>query len=172
VSILETYYHPGQGGRDSEGDRNVRGLARMVQVSPSTTIVDLTLRGIAPGTYRATIREYGDLNDGVSSAGPVWGGENEEGNRRGQLGTITIGKDGRGSAFLDSPFKVWEVIGHALAVSKQDETNGAPLTNDYDTVVGVIARSAGVWDNDKTVCSCTGKTLWEERKEEVRKGML
>ena len=46
------------------------------------------------------------------------------------------------------------------------------MVNDEDTVVGVIARSAGVWDNDKTVCSCTGKTLWEERRDEVGKGML
>lgn len=179
VSILETYHRPNRDQSSSiwadendDGERNVRGLARMVQVSPSVTLVDLTLQGIAPGTYRATIREYGDLKDGVSSTGPVWAKVKGEGSHRGELGTVTIGGDGRGSAFLDSPFQVWEVIGHALAVSKQDETDGTPLINDNDTVVGVIARSAGVWDNDKTVCSCTGKTLWEERKEEVSKGML
>jgi copper chaperone for superoxide dismutase len=145
----------------------------MVQVSAEETVVDLTVRGVPPGTYRATIREYGNLTDGASSAGPVWSAPGKEGGRpRGFLGTVEVGPNGYGSAFLNRPFQVWEVIGHALAVSRQDESDGAPLRNDEDTVVGVIARSAGVWDNDKTVCSCTGKTLWEERKDEVSKGML
>lgn len=145
--------------------RAVRGLARMVEVSPTVTLVDLTLRGVAPGTYRASIRAFGDLMHGAASTGPIWQGP------RGDLGTVEVGPDGRGAAFLDRPFQVWEVIGHAFVATRQDETEG-PLRNDADTVVGVVARSAGVWDNDKTVCSCTGKTLWEERKDEVQKGML
>lgn len=151
----------------------------MVEVSRTVTLVDLTLRGIAPGTYRATIREYGNLADGASSTGPVWRGdltaasESQKQQVRGELGTVEIGVDGRGAIFLDRPFQVWEVIGHAFVVTPQDEdTGGQPLRNDENTVVGVIARSAGMWDNDKTVCSCTGKTLWEERKDEVNKGML
>jgi copper chaperone for superoxide dismutase len=70
--------------------------------------------------------------------------------------------------------------------------------NDADTLVGVIARSAGVWDSkcfcfstpgqascdygetmltvfttdDKTVCSCSGKTVWQEREEQRDRGML
>lgn len=177
VSILETYYHrsveeavtsasPGTGSWVNE--RLVRGLARMVQVSPTETVIDLTIRGLSPGMYRATIREYGNLKDGVSSAGPVWSASQD----RGVLGTVEIGSDGHGSAFVNHPFQVWEVIGHALVVSQNDESDGKHLSNDEDTVVGIIARSAGVWDNDKTVCSCTGKTLWEERKDEVSKGML
>ncbi|ROW12239.1 hypothetical protein VMCG_00024 [Cytospora schulzeri] len=189
VSILETY-HQRKEERDQvpdhEKSREVRGLARMVEVSKTVTLVDLTLRGVAPGTYRATIREYGDLKDGASSTGPVWKGDltapspELKGAVRGELGTVEIGPDGRGSIFLDRPFQVWEVIGHAFAVSAQAETTttgggggGAQgLQNDENTVVGVIARSAGMWDNDKTVCSCTGKTLWEERKDEVKKGMI
>jgi copper chaperone for superoxide dismutase len=68
--------------------------------------------------------------------------------------------------------------------------------NDPDTLVGVIARSAGVWDSkcfslpltwlfsilsrkpanekpdDKPVCSCSGKTVWQEREEQRDRGML
>ncbi|OLN82722.1 Superoxide dismutase 1 copper chaperone [Colletotrichum chlorophyti] len=176
VSILESFYHADGDDASStlseERSREVRGLARMVQVSPTTTLIDLTLRGVSPGSYRATIREYGNLEDGASSTGPVWsGGDNGAAGAKGFLGVFDVGKDGRGSAYLDKPFQIWEIIGHAMVVSRQDESAGA-LKNDLDTVVGVIARSAGVWDNDKTVCSCTGKTLWEERKDEVHKGML
>lgn len=188
VSILETYHKPTLEKitpAPGASDRMVRGLARMVQVNNSTTLVDLTLRGIAPGIYRATIREFGDLARGVESAGPVWNGAatltaesksqlSDPTAPRGVLGTVEINKDGHGSVFLSHPFQIWEVIGHAFAVApvSVDESKGKALENDENTVVGVIARSAGVWDNDKTVCSCTGKTLWEERKDEVKKGML
>jgi len=164
----------GTPGESWVNERLVRGLVRMVQVSPTETLVDLTVRGVPPGTYRATIREYGNLQDGATSAGPVWSAQSKEdtGSPRGVLGTVEIGPNGYGNAFINRPFQVWEVIGHALVVSRQEESDGAPLRNEEDTVVGVIARSAGVWDNDKTVCSCTGKTLWQERKDEVSKGML
>lgn len=171
VSILETYAESIARQSSADPDRAVRGLARMVQVSPERTLVDLTVRGVSPGTYRATIREYGNLADGAASAGPVWkagGGDDFEG----CLGLIHVEQDGRGSAFVDHAFQIWEVIGHALLLTRQEEREGQALQNDEDTVVGVIARSAGVWENDKTVCSCTGKTLWEERREEVQKGML
>ncbi|KAL7626708.1 copper chaperone [Parahypoxylon ruwenzoriense] len=187
VCILETYHRNGKGGEAlvpasdlkeaAEGsgasDREVRGLARMVQVSPTTTLVDLTVRGVAPGLYSASIREYGDLKFGATSTGPVWAGGSGTTQPRGLLGTLQINKDGRTAVFLDHPFQVWEVIGHAMVVSRQTEgVADAELKNDENTVVGVVARSAGMWDNDKTVCSCTGKTLWEERKDEVRKGMI
>lgn len=73
--------------------------------------------------------------------------------------------------FIDKPIAIWEMIGRGMVVSKQTG-EGRFERNDGDTLVGVVARSAGVWDNDKTVCSCSGKTLWEERKDEVKKGML
>ena len=150
--------------------REVRGLARMVQVSPDTTLVDLTLHGVDAGKYTATIRAYGDLSDGAATTGPVWAGGSGITQPRGLLGSLEIGKDGKGAVFLDHPFQVWEVIGHSMVVSRQD-ANGS-LQNDENTVVGVIARSAGMWENLKQVCSCSGKTLWEERVDGVAKGMI
>jgi len=169
VSILESFAEEVE-AHNNDAERQVRGLARMVEVGSGRTLIDLTVRGVTPGTYRATIREYGDLKDGAGSTGPVWNGADK--GPRGALGIVEVGKDGRGAAFVDHGFPIWEVIGHAMILTKQEEQVNKPLQNDRDTVVGVIARSAGVWDNDKTVCSCTGKTLWEERKEEVAKGML
>lgn len=142
----------------------------MVQVNPTHTLIDLAIRGVSPGTYHATIRQFGNLARGASSTGPVWTEESSP--SKGYLGVVEVGADGRGSAFLDHGFQIWETIGHAMVLTRQEDKEGSELQNNLDTVVGVIARSAGVWDNDKTVCSCTGKTLWEERKEEVSKGML
>lgn len=151
----------------------MRGLARMVQVSPTLTLVDLTIRGLSPGKYWATVRQTGDISKGVLSAGGIWSDPSEGALKpRGIFGTVTVGKDGIGSAFIDKPVQIWEMIGRSFVVSKQHEGEETFSKNDADTLIGVIARSAGVWDNDKTVCSCSGKTLWEERKDEVQKGML
>lgn len=165
VSILESFHD------DPEKARNVRGLARMVQVSPTLTLIDLTVRGVSAGTYRATIREYGDLSSGAASSGPVWGAAAPADAGRGSLGTVEVDAEGKGSAFITHPFQVWEVIGHAMVLTRRGEAEG-PLVNDADTLAGIVARSAGIWENDKTVCSCSGKTLWEEREDEKQKGML
>src|ERR1700761_4622381 len=59
VCILETH---------APGVSNpVRGLARMVQIAESRTLVDLTIRGLPMGTYQATVRETGDISRGAAS---------------------------------------------------------------------------------------------------------
>lgn len=166
VCILETH--------STAAADKVKGLVRMVQVAPSLTLFDLTIRGLSPGKYWATIRETGDISQGVISSGAMWKDTSKEEplKPKGRLGTVDVGKNGIGSVFIDRPIQVWEMIGRSIVVSRQHEGEGKFEKNDEDTLIGVIARSAGVWDNDKTVCSCSGKTLWEERVDEIKKGML
>lgn len=138
------------------------------------TIVDLTVRGLSPGKYFATVRETGDISRGPLSTGGVWDAISEKieskATLKGVFGTVEVGRSGIGTVFLDRPVQIWEMIGRSMVVSKEQEGQFQP--DDPDTLVGVIARSAGVWDNDKTVCSCSGKTVWEERTDQVQKGML
>jgi copper chaperone for superoxide dismutase len=147
----------------------------MVQVASNMTIIDLSIRGLSPGKYYATVREAGDISRGAESTGSVW--ESAQAKRegfasraRGIWGTLDIGKGGMGSVFLDKPIQVWELIGRGIVVSRRED--GPFDKEDVDTLVGVVARSAGVWENDKTVCSCSGKTVWEERKDVLKQGML
>ena len=145
----------------------------MVQVAPNLTIIDLSIRGLSPGTYHATIRESGDISAGPESTGRIWDmarADKEKTPSRGILGTVQVSKGGVGAVFLDKPIEIWEMIGRSIVVSRRQD--GEFDKNDPDTLVGVIARSAGVWDNDKTVCSCSGKTVWEERQEQQGRGML
>jgi copper chaperone for superoxide dismutase len=159
----------------------VKGLIRMVQVSPTMTIIDLTLKGVSPGIYDISVRERGDISAGAASTGGVWEQQSTSSSgqpprlSRGVWGTVEVGKNGLGSVFLDRPIQIWEMIGRAITVSKRLEQGKAREQlekEDADTFVGVVARSAGVWQNEKTVCSCSGKTVWEERKEQTSKGML
>jgi copper chaperone for superoxide dismutase len=169
VCILETH--------STKVAEQVRGLVRMVQVAANMTILDVSIRGLSPGTYTASIRENGDISRGPESTGRIWDSVSASTptaspakESRGVLGTLTIPNSGIGSIFLDKPIQIWELIGRSIVVSK--EGNEKLDKEDPDTLVGVIARSAGVWDNDKTVCSCSGKTVWEERKEQADRGML
>ena len=167
VCILETH--------STSVKDQVRGLIRMVQVASNVTIIDLSIRGLSPGTYHATVRETGDISRGAENTGGIWDmvRAKEEGkpqSARGVFGTVEVNKSGIASIFLDKPIQIWEMIGRSIVVSRQQD--GKFDKEDPDTLVGVIARSAGVWDNDKTVCSCSGKTVWEERTEQVGKGML
>lgn len=123
----------------------------MVQVAPKLTIIDLTVHGLSPGTYYATVRENGDISQGAASTGGVWRGSSNDAAPRGQFGKIEVGKSGAGSVLLDKPVEVWEMIGRSFVVSKQKEDEEGKLRDDKDTLVGVIARSAGVWENLKTV---------------------
>jgi len=132
----------------------VRGLARMVQVSPEVVIIDLTIRGLPAGTYSATIRNCGDISRGAETTGGVWEGDKE--GSRGRLGTLVVGSAGIAEVLLDKKIAIWELIGRSIVVSRQNGTN-EPVDRRFqenmeDTVVGVIARSAGAWENDKTVC--------------------
>ncbi|CBX99972.1 hypothetical protein IAQ61_002813 [Plenodomus lingam] len=165
VCILESHA--------SHVENKVRGLVRMVEVAPSMTIVDLSIRGLSPGTYHATVRESGDISQGPESTGSIWEAAQarKEGKPcRGIFGTVEVGKGGVGAVFWDKPIHIWEMIGRSIVVARQRD--GKFDKNDPDTLVGVIARSAGVWDNDKTVCSCSGKTVWQEREEQRDRGML
>jgi len=167
VAILETHA--------KDVPNPVRGLVRIVQVSSKLTILDLTIQGLSPGRYHPTIRASGDISRGAASTGDVWErqkSEKEEADAppRGEFGPIDVGKSGAASVLLDKPIEVWEIIGRSFVVSK--ERDGSFKLDGPDTVVGVIARSAGVWENEKTVCSCSGKTIWDEREENVERGMV
>ncbi|KAJ5907459.1 hypothetical protein N7495_000141 [Penicillium taxi] len=167
VCILETH--------STNFSNKIRGLARMVEVSSNITLVDLTINGLSPGKYVATIREAGDISQGAASTGGIWdslktavlGSEKEP---RGIFGTVDVNEKGHGNVFLDRPVAIWELIGRSMVVSSTAE--GPFRREDENTIVGVIARSAGVWDNDKMVCSCSGKNVWQERQDQVAQGIV
>ena len=87
----------------------------MVQVAPNLTIVDLTIRGLSPGKYWATVRQTGDISNGAISTCDLWTDPDDGPIKRGVFGAIEVGQDGMGSIFLDKPIQVWEMIGRGMA---------------------------------------------------------
>lgn len=93
----------------------------------------------------------------------------------GELGSVLVGADGRGKLVGEIPWVVGEMVGRGVVVERvNDDGDVASMSGQRNAavVVGVVARSAGAWENDKVVCACSGKTVWEERKEMVGKGIV
>lgn len=109
----------------------------MVQVAPNYTIIDLTLRGLKEGKYAASIRTSGDISGGRSTTGAIF-------REIGNLGDVEVGKDGKGALFVEREVGVQDIVGRSMLVESEDGK---------EEFLGVIARSAGVWENDKTVGS-------------------
>jgi copper chaperone for superoxide dismutase len=108
--------------------------------TPPRAFIDVTMASYPPGKYDISIRESGNLSNGLKSAGKV----------QRVLGTMEVDERGWGEWSGEvEDMQVWQVIGHALSV---------------DRVAGVVARSAGIWENVKKVCACSGRTIWEEHQ--------
>jgi copper chaperone for superoxide dismutase len=108
--------------------------------TPPRTFVEVTIASYTPGAYDIVVRETGNLTHGIQSAGQPLR----------VLGRVEVDERGWGEWSGEvEDLQVWEVLGHALSV---------------DQVAGVVARSAGVWENVKKVCACSGRTIWEEHQ--------
>lgn len=173
------------------------------------TIVDLSIRGLSPGTYHATVREAGNISEGAESTGGIWEGAKaqQEGKAcRGIFGTVQVGQGGVGAVFLDRPIQIWEMIGRSIVVARQQDgkvrwrlvpcpvcllklTPACSLTRTTRIrlwaslqevpACGTVSAAMQAFTteltrrtDDKTVCSCSGKTVWQEREEQRDRGML
>ena len=102
---------------------------------------------------------------GAESTGGIWEalkGKQEGEPCRGLFASLDVGRDGVGSVFLTRLIQTREMVGRSLVVAKQQDgkvnwhsnvlfsADAESLQfdkNDSNTLVGVIARSAGVWDS-------------------------
>ncbi|XP_023706522.1 copper chaperone for superoxide dismutase isoform X1 [Cryptotermes secundus] len=161
----------------------VKGVVRFLQTDENTCVVDGTLDGLSPGLHGLHIHECGDISQGCDSVGGHFNPRNtrhgspddEESERHaGDLGNITAGPDGRATfRLMDKVIKLWDIIGRSVVVtdgpddlgrgnhpqSLQDGNAGQRVA------CGIIARSAGMFENSKRICACDGVTLWDEREK-------
>ncbi|EDO14602.1 hypothetical protein Kpol_262p7 [Vanderwaltozyma polyspora DSM 70294] len=158
VCILET----AEGDSDNVNTNNtrVRGLVRMVEVNDGKkTLFDVTLNGVRyPGQYTMTVNENGDISKGFKTVGGMMHKFNQmltcnDASDISKVDKLYSGK----SFFSEDDIPIWKLIGRSITMKSN--------TNPEYGVLGVIARSAGVWENDKQVCACSGKTVWQERQD-------
>ncbi|CAL8242037.1 unnamed protein product [Merluccius merluccius] len=162
------------------GPGPVQGVVRFLQLSEECCVIDGTLDGLAPGPHGLHVHALGDLTSECLSCGDHYnpfgrqhGGPEDSERHVGDLGNIVAGPDRRASFRLeDRQLKVWDVIGRSLVVDAgEDDLGRGGHTLSKETgnsgkrvlACGIIARSAGLFQNTKQICACDGVTLWEER---------
>ncbi|CAG9858984.1 unnamed protein product [Phyllotreta striolata] len=146
VSILEA------------GDSNVKGVVRFIQPSSEVCIVDGTIDGLNAGSYRTYIYECGDISNGCNNVGQVFNPTGEPGTKNyGDIGLISSDEKNRSHfRFENNSLRVSDLIGRAFVVTKSNTEGTEKIA------CGVIARSAGLFQNPKTICACDGTTIWDE----------
>ncbi|XP_060031947.1 copper chaperone for superoxide dismutase [Erinaceus europaeus] len=161
------------------GPGPVQGVVRFLQLSPERCLIEGTIDGLEPGLHGLHVHQFGDLTEDCSSCGDHFnpdgtshGGPQDPERHRGDLGNIKADGDGRASFRMeDWQLKVWDVIGRSVVVDEREDDlgrGGHPLSkisgNSGERLAcGIIARSAGLFQNPKQICACDGLTLWEER---------
>lgn len=144
------------GMNEAEFSQQVYGIARFVQIAPKSILMDLTVRVPSKHPFDVYVSSSGNVVDPPTSTGaPLV-----------NLGRIVPDKDGYGDLFKEVDGELWEWVGRACVVEAKGQTGPGSV------FAGVVARSSGVWGNDKTVCACSGRTMWEEGREMEAKGML
>lgn len=169
------------GGSIGSGLGPVKGVVRFLQLSPDSCIIDGTIDGLTPGFHGLHVHECGDISKGCESVGSHFnpyntkhGGQGNDVQSRhaGDLGNVEADQTGRASFVLkDKVLKVPDIIGRSIVVTekKDDLGQGDSIHSSVDgnsgtrLACGIIARSAGIFENVKKICACDGVTLWEER---------
>ncbi|OLY82446.1 Superoxide dismutase 1 copper chaperone [Smittium mucronatum] len=157
VCILENYTKV---GKYPEG--STMGLIRLIQVQDDVCYMDVSISDVPSGDYIISPRQNGDLSNVPSSNGKEFKFGHSQNESQKPI-VVNINESGAGKLWLDCiGWKIYEIIGRSILVSKINHSKvdyaSSPILS------GIVARSSGVFENDKTVCSCSGKTLWEESK--------
>uniref|UniRef100_A0ACD5V3T0 Uncharacterized protein n=1 Tax=Avena sativa TaxID=4498 RepID=A0ACD5V3T0_AVESA len=132
------------------------GVVRLAQVNMELARVEATFSGLSPGKYGWSINEFGDLTRGAESTGKVYNPPDYLSDKPlGDLGTLEARENGE--AQFSGPkekLRVVDLIGRSIALYATEDRSDPGIA-------AVVARSAGVGENYKKLCTCDGVTIWE-----------
>ncbi|XP_028659087.1 copper chaperone for superoxide dismutase-like [Erpetoichthys calabaricus] len=180
-SLVEA--HLGAAVAMMSGQNQVQGVVRFLQVTEDCCLIEGTIDGLEPGLHGLHVHEFGDLTNNCHSCGEHYnpfgknhGGQKDLEKHAGDLGNILCDQDGRATFRIEEyQVKVWDIIGRSIVVDSGEDDLGCgnhPLSSKTGNsgermACGIIARSAGLFENPKLICACDGVTLWEERDRPI-----
>ncbi|KAK3224743.1 hypothetical protein Dsin_004605 [Dipteronia sinensis] len=136
---------------------DIFGVVRFAQVNMELARIEASFNGLSLGKHGWSINEFGDLTKGAASTGKVYNPTSIAAKEPlGDLRTLEV--DDKGEAFFSGVkenLRVADLIGRSIVVYGSEDKSDSGIT------AAVIARSAGVGENYKKICSCDGTTIWE-----------
>ncbi|URD96916.1 Copper chaperone for superoxide [Musa troglodytarum] len=135
----------------------IYGVVRLAQVSMELARIEASFSGLSPGNHAWSINEFGDLTKGAASTGKIFNPQDHISETPlGDLGTLEALETGE-AKFSGSKamIRVADLIGRSIVVYETEDKSDPGIT------AAVIARSAGVGENYKKICTCDGVTIWE-----------
>ncbi|KAM7531207.1 hypothetical protein LguiB_034617 [Lonicera macranthoides] len=137
---------------------DIFGVVRLAQVNMELARIEANFSNLSPGKHGWSINQFGDLTKGAASTGKIFNPSNgfTEKEPLGDLGTLDVNENGE--AFFSGvkeKLRVADLIGRSIVVYGTEDKSDSGLT------AAVIARSAGVGENYKKLCTCDGTTIWE-----------
>ncbi|CAG4969469.1 unnamed protein product [Colias eurytheme] len=161
--------------------KHIMGVVRFQQTEQGPLVADVCIDGLTPGEHGLHVHDTGDLSEGCKSIGGHFnphksphGGPLDPPEKRhaGDLGNIIADDTGRATfRILDNVLKVSDIVGRSIAVTSQCDDMGrgsSPLSkvngdSGEPIACGIIARSAGIFQNPKRICACDGVVVWDEK---------
>lgn len=134
------------------------GVVRFAQVNMELSRIEANFSGLSPGVHGWSVNQYGDLTKGAASTGQIYNISTLSHLKEplGDLGTLNVGDDGEASfSGVKHMLKVGDLIGRALVLYEGEDKSSTGIA------AAVIARSAGVGENYKKICTCDGTVIWE-----------
>ncbi|KAK4802875.1 hypothetical protein SAY86_001078 [Trapa natans] len=134
------------------------GVVRFAQVSMELARIEANFSGLSAGKHAWSINEFGDLTRGAASTGNLFNPKIEGivNTPLGDLGTLEA--DEKKEAIftgVKQNLRVADLIGRSVVLYQTEDTSEAGIE------AAVIARSAGVGENYKKLCTCDGTIIWE-----------
>lgn len=137
---------------------DIFGVVRLAQVNMELARIEATFSGLSPGKHGWSINEFGDLTNGAASTGKVFDPTSQATSEEplGDLGTLDAYESGEALfSGVKQMLKVADLIGRSIVLYGTEDKSEPGIA------AAVIARSAGVGENYKRICTCDGTTIWE-----------
>lgn len=134
------------------GGPSVRGVVRLFE-DEGSLFAEGTVSGLHSGTYSVSVNQFGDIsNSCISTGDPIM--KKGDASPSGTLGDIKgAGEGDTRFVLMSERLSISECIGRSLVL--RDLTS--------KVACGIVGRSSGVLENNKKICACDGKVIWEEQ---------
>jgi copper chaperone for superoxide dismutase len=159
-----------------EGNNNVKGVVRFVQVEENKCSVEATISGLSAGKKHGLhVHEYGDISEGDATVGDHWNPYNKKHGtvydtekHAGDLGNVVVDHNGDATLVVESDaLKVRDIIGRSVVLKEGEDDLGRGGNEESERsgnagrgiAFGIVARSAGFGENRKKVCLCDDKNF-------------